>query len=148
MTRQAARRHPVTRTLVPLAALGAAAIGVAARRRPERSSNNDNTDVTYMRAMHDAMLQKTISLGIEAVNDVSPLEHCLVRFVDVSLEAGKIYKYRFKVRMMNPNYSPNPKERKDTYPQYAEKKVLTSEEWQGTPYQQDAGSTFRARAGG
>jgi len=27
------------------------------------------------RAMHDAMLQKTISLGIEAVNDVSPLEH-------------------------------------------------------------------------
>ncbi|HEX3577485.1 MAG TPA: HrcA family transcriptional regulator, partial [Thermoanaerobaculia bacterium] len=27
------------------------------------------------RAKHDAMLQKTISLGIEAVNDVSPLEH-------------------------------------------------------------------------
>src|SRR6476659_29037 len=27
------------------------------------------------RGMHDAMLQKTISLGIEAVNDVSPLEH-------------------------------------------------------------------------
>jgi len=27
------------------------------------------------RAQHDAMLQKTISLGIEAVNDVSPLEH-------------------------------------------------------------------------
>jgi heat-inducible transcriptional repressor len=27
------------------------------------------------RAQHDSMLQKTISLGIEAVNDVSPLEH-------------------------------------------------------------------------
>jgi heat-inducible transcriptional repressor len=27
------------------------------------------------RALHDQMLQKTISLGIEAVNDVSPLEH-------------------------------------------------------------------------
>ena len=27
------------------------------------------------RARHDAMLQKTISLGIEAVNDLSPLEH-------------------------------------------------------------------------
>src|SRR5258706_1761912 len=27
------------------------------------------------RARHDGMLQKTISLGIEAVNDVSPLEH-------------------------------------------------------------------------
>jgi heat-inducible transcriptional repressor len=27
------------------------------------------------RAQHDGMLQKTISLGIEAVNDVSPLEH-------------------------------------------------------------------------
>ena len=27
------------------------------------------------RAQHDAMLQKTISLGIEAVNDVAPLEH-------------------------------------------------------------------------
>ena len=27
------------------------------------------------RAMHDGMMQKTISLGIEAVNDVTPLEH-------------------------------------------------------------------------
>jgi len=27
------------------------------------------------RAMHDGMLQKTITLGIEAVNDVAPLEH-------------------------------------------------------------------------
>ena len=29
------------------------------------------------RAMHDGMMQKTISLGIEAVNDVTPLEHGL-----------------------------------------------------------------------
>src|SRR6185503_5385247 len=27
------------------------------------------------RALHDSMLQKTISLGIEAVNDVAPFEH-------------------------------------------------------------------------
>jgi len=27
------------------------------------------------RAQHDAMLQKTISLGIVAVNDVAPVEH-------------------------------------------------------------------------
>jgi heat-inducible transcriptional repressor len=30
------------------------------------------------RAQHDAMLQKTISLGIEAVNDMAPFEHDLV----------------------------------------------------------------------
>ncbi|MBI1915637.1 MAG: hypothetical protein HYS12_13030 [Planctomycetes bacterium] len=62
-------------------------------------------------------------------NDDTPLEHCLVRFVDVTLEAGKIYKYRFKVKMMNPNYSPVPSERKDTYQHFAKDKVLTSQGW-------------------
>src|SRR5262249_42285799 len=32
------------------------------------------------------------------IGDDTPLDHCLVRFVDVHLEPGKFYKYRFKVR--------------------------------------------------
>jgi hypothetical protein len=67
------------------------------------------------------------------IGEVSKLDHCLVRFVDVTLEAGKTYKYRFKVRMNNPNYSPEPSERKDTYVQYAREKVLTSPNWFETP---------------
>ncbi|HKB39269.1 MAG TPA: hypothetical protein VKD72_22715, partial [Gemmataceae bacterium] len=66
------------------------------------------------------------------IGDDTPLDHCLVRFVDVHLEPGKFYKYRFKVRMMNPNYAPDPKARKDTYPQFAQDRVLTSD-WSTVP---------------
>ncbi len=57
----------------------------------------------------------------------TPIDHCLIRFVDVTLEPGKAYRYRMKVRMANPNYSPKPGERKDTYPQFAEDKELVSD---------------------
>src|SRR5262249_8655340 len=67
------------------------------------------------------------------IGDKAPLDHCLIRFVDVTLEPGKTYKYRFKVRMMNPNYAPDSKKRKDTYPQFAEEKVLKSQDWTETP---------------
>jgi hypothetical protein len=55
------------------------------------------------------------------------IDHCLIRFFDVTLEPGKAYRYRFKVKMANPNYSPKPEERKDTYPQFAKDKELESE---------------------
>ena len=41
-------------------------------------------------------------------------------------------RYRMKVRMANPNYSPKPEERKDTYPQFAKAKELESE-WVEVP---------------
>ncbi len=55
------------------------------------------------------------------------IDYCLIRFIDVTLEPGKAYRYRIKVRMANPNYSPTPEERKDTYPQFAKEKELESE---------------------
>lgn len=55
------------------------------------------------------------------------IDHCLIRFFDVTLEPGKAYRYRIKVKMANPNYSPTPKERKDTYPQFATDKELESD---------------------
>jgi hypothetical protein len=34
----------------------------------------------------------------------SPPEHCLLRFLDVTVEPGKAYEYQVQVRMTNPNY--------------------------------------------
>jgi hypothetical protein len=57
--------------------------------------------------------------------DVIP-EHVLVRLVDVNVEAGKSYRYRFKVRMTNPNYG------KEDVASAAYKKdeFLESREWE------------------
>jgi len=66
-------------------------------------------------------------------NKDAVLEHCLIRFLDMSdddryaLEPGKTYRYRFKIRMANPNYSPTPAARKDTYPDLAKDKELVSD---------------------
>src|SRR5262249_60886195 len=55
-----------------------------------------------------------------------------MRFVDVTVESGKSYKSRLRVRMMNPSYAPDPEQRKDTRPQLARDKVLKSE-WVRVP---------------
>jgi hypothetical protein len=56
----------------------------------------------------------------------TPIDHCLIRFLDVDIEPGKAYRYRFKVKMMNPNYAPRPEQRKDTLPRFAKEKELQS----------------------
>jgi hypothetical protein len=42
--------------------------------------------------------------GLGATNQVVIPEYILMRFLDVTIEPGKTYKYRFKVKVMNPNY--------------------------------------------
>ncbi len=56
-------------------------------------------------------------------------EHCLVRLVDVTIEPGKFYRYRFKVKMANPNYN-NPNV---ASPAYKTAKELASEKWYELP---------------
>jgi hypothetical protein len=52
-------------------------------------------------------------------------EYILFRFLDVSIEPGKMYRYRFKVRMVNPNY-----QRKDVaWASLAQDKELKSADW-------------------
>jgi hypothetical protein len=52
-------------------------------------------------------------------------EYCLVRVVDVTVQPGKTYEYRLKVRMANPNY-----QRRDVAsPAYARDSGLESAEW-------------------
>ena len=63
----------------------------------------------------------------------TPIDYCLIRFVDPSAEAGKTYKYRIKVKMANPNYSPDPEKRTDTYPQFAQSEELVAAEWATSP---------------
>src|SRR5262249_46641669 len=62
----------------------------------------------------------------------TPVDYCLLRFLDVTVEPGKSYRYRVKVKMANPNYSPEPGKRKDTYVQFAKDEVLTSD-WAYVP---------------
>src|SRR5262249_692145 len=57
----------------------------------------------------------------------TPIIHCGLRFVDFDVAPGKSYKYRLRVRMMNPNYAPEPDKRKDTLPENARDKVLKSD---------------------
>lgn len=52
-------------------------------------------------------------------------EYVLVRVVDVTIEPGKHYRYRLKIKMTNPNY-----QRPDVAsPEYKEKDTLESKEW-------------------
>ncbi len=53
-------------------------------------------------------------------------DHCMLRFVDVSVEPGKTYKYRVRVKMNNPNYAVEPGKRSDTYPHFAREETLVS----------------------
>ncbi len=60
-----------------------------------------------------------------ADKDSTVPDYCLMRFVDVNLQAGKRYRYRFKIRMANPNYG-----RSDVAsPDYKKNKELESKEW-------------------
>jgi hypothetical protein len=55
-------------------------------------------------------------------------EHCLVRLVDVTVQPGKTYEYRLRVRMGNPNFG-----RRDVAsPDYAKDKEILSD-WSKTP---------------
>jgi hypothetical protein len=49
-----------------------------------------------------AALQKTLD-RLKADATALP-EHCLIRLIDVDVGTGDIYRYRFRVRMANPNY--------------------------------------------
>ncbi len=58
-------------------------------------------------------------------------EYCLVRAINVSIEPGKVYEYRMKVKMANPNYKlPTEKIASKTY---ADEPFLVSQEWHVVP---------------
>jgi hypothetical protein len=50
-------------------------------------------------------------------------DYCLLRVIDVTVQPGKVYQYRLRVRMANPNYG-----RKDVAaPELARDRELCSE---------------------
>jgi hypothetical protein len=67
--------------------------------------------------------------GTPTKSSATPIGHCLLRFVDFDVEAGKSYRYRFRVRMMNPNYG----RARDTTPELARDKGLKSK-WVRVPH--------------
>ena len=61
----------------------------------------------------------------ESAEGATVPEYCLARVVDVTIDPGKFYRYRVKVRMANPNYG-----RADVAsPSYKEGKELESKDW-------------------
>jgi hypothetical protein len=60
-----------------------------------------------------------------AGTDTTTPEHTLLRFVDITVEPGKTYKYRFKVKMANPNF------RRDDVasPAYKMKPEIEAKDW-------------------
>jgi hypothetical protein len=56
-------------------------------------------------------------------------EYCLVRFLDVTIEPGKTYEYRFKIKMHNPNH----KRTDVAYPEIAQNEEIVSPDWIPVP---------------
>lgn len=72
----------------------------------------------------DAKKGNNLQGGANAGESYIP-EHVLVRVVDVTIEPGKHYRYRLKIKMTNPNY-----QRPDVAsPEYKEKETLESKDW-------------------
>jgi hypothetical protein len=67
--------------------------------------------------------------GSKPAGTVLP-DHCLVRVLDLTIQPGKTYEYRLRVRMANPNFG----RRDAASPAYARDRALTSE-WSKTPIQ-------------
>jgi hypothetical protein len=83
---------------------------------------------------------KTVAIGTDPRNDprsrpptidprnpgqnrqeIKPIKHVLIRLIDVDIDPGKIYEYRVRVRMSNPNYG-----KKDVAnPKFADPLVLS-----------------------
>jgi len=60
--------------------------------------------------------------------DTTP-DYCLVRVTDLTIQPGKVYQYRLRVRMANPNYK-----RKDVAsPAYGDARELVSANWYPVP---------------
>lgn len=57
-------------------------------------------------------------------------EYALVRFVDINIQPGFSYQYRFKVKMANPNYQ---KEKVVAYPGLAKPQFIYANEWTDVP---------------
>lgn len=62
--------------------------------------------------------------GTSSEQTVYP-DYVLVRVVDVTLEPGKHYRYRLKMKMVNPNY----KRADVASPEYKENEILESKDW-------------------
>jgi hypothetical protein len=56
-------------------------------------------------------------------------EYCLIRLIDLTIDPGKTYQYRIKVRMANPNYE-NPDV---ADPSWAKAEELTAKDWYEIP---------------
>ncbi len=56
-------------------------------------------------------------------------DYVLVRVVDVTIDPGKYYRYRIKIKMANPNYQ----NANVASPEYKEKETLESSEWYEIP---------------
>lgn len=53
-------------------------------------------------------------------------EYALLRFIDVTVEPGKTYAYRFKIRVENPNFE---RVNEVAYKDLAKEKILKSQQW-------------------
>lgn len=123
-------------TLEALAKAGKDAIPVAARPKNKFEGgggefNPDNPNVGGADKDAPATKQPTAKPGDKpaeevADSDSSLPEYALARFIDVSVEPGKTYEYRVKVRMANPNYGKN---KEVAYASLAKDKEIKAKEW-------------------
>jgi hypothetical protein len=96
--------------------------------RPPESFNTDKFDPfggTEQPAGDEDPGEKRGRQGAGEEGKITIPDHCLVRVVDVTVQPGRIYEYRLKVRMANPNYN-----RTDVAsPDYRKGEELKTAEW-------------------
>jgi hypothetical protein len=99
---------------------------VAAPQKFRKPTGIDPFDPNPMATNDDANADGGNNKPGEDVNQGSTIpEYCMMRLIDLTIEPGKLYRYRIKVRMANPNYS-----RTDVASAaYKDKKDLVSDDW-------------------
>jgi hypothetical protein len=100
-------------------------------RVPDKFRKNENFDPFNPNALsaEEPAAAADGNKGNEQSEGATIPDHVLVRFVDVTIDPGKSYRYRVKVRMANPNYG-----RADVAsPSYKEKLELESKDWYEVP---------------
>jgi hypothetical protein len=81
--------------------------GQAGIGKPERDPRRDSTDQ----------------------RDIKPITHVLIQLVDTDIEPGKIYEYRIRVRMTNPNFG----KKNVANPRFADDVILPPPDWYVIP---------------
>ncbi len=125
------RSEPERAELQPLFEAGQGLVLALPRQFRHSKASDPYPDLFTRHPAVEASLRK-FAEEVPAPGKPVVVEHCLFRFLDLTVQPGQAYRYRFRVRMTNPNFAPEPGKRPDIPPVLARDAELLSE-WVEVP---------------